>query len=137
AVRLLERGHLLRLRIDREERVVRARVLERRRIEQPVRAEQLRALAGRLQLLPEGLSLGRELPRDVDDLRVARDLRDRRREVRRLLADRVTRDVDTVRLQVRLDRVGEALRVRLLVVDDVDLLRLQGVDDVLADRRAL
>src|SRR4029078_11741244 len=82
---------------DREERVVRARDLPRARREQAVRAEQLDVtLARGLQLLPEGLRLRDELPRDVDDLRVARDLRDLGREVRVGLRDRVAGDGDAL-----------------------------------------
>src|SRR5438067_6270177 len=110
-------------RLHREERVVHAgQALELRR-EEAVGAHQLDAALARLpQLLTERLSLRRELPRDVDELRVARDLRDQGGEVGLLLADAVTRGGHTGRLQLRLDLVAEAGRVGLLVVDDVDLL---------------
>ena len=86
------------LRVVREGRVVRARDLPGARGEQAVRAEQLDvALARGLQLLAERLRLRGELPRDVDALVVARDLRDLRREVRVCLADRVADDVVTPR----------------------------------------
>ena len=118
--------------LDREERVVHVRADAReQRIEEAVGAHQLDApLAGLLHLLPERLPLRRQLPRDVDELRVARDLRDQRREVRLLLADAVTGGGDAAGLQLRLDLVGKFRRVGLLVVDDVDLLQLERVDDV-------
>src|SRR5580765_3543983 len=137
AVGLLERGHLRRLRVHGEEGVVRTGDLEGRRIEETVRAEELCALAGRLELLPEALRLGGQLPRDVDVLHAAADLRDLRRVVGSRLADRVAVDRDSLRLEVVLHRVGEALGVRLLVIDDVHVVRVQLVDEVGADRRAL
>src|SRR3954466_885724 len=94
-------------------------------------------LARGLQLLPEGLSLRGELPRDVDALGVARDLRDLGREVRVALADRVARDLDATGGQDLPYPVGQALRVGLLVVDDVDPLPLQLLGHPVGDRRAL
>ena len=124
-------------RTDREERVVRARDLPVRR-EEAVRAEQGDvALAGRLQLLAERLGLRSELPRDVDTLGVGRDLRDHGREVRSLLADRVPGDGHAVLFEDRLHAVGQALGVRLLVVDDVDALPLQRLDHVVGDPGSL
>src|SRR5438270_1683219 len=132
--RLVRLDHRIR-RLDREERVVDVRPDAReQRVEEAVGAHQLDArLAGLLHLLPERLPLRRQLPRDVDELRVARDLRDQRREVRLLLAHAVTRGGDAAGLQLRLDLVGETRRVGLLVVDDVDLLQLERADDVVRD----
>ncbi len=54
-----------------------------------------------------------------------------------VLADRVACHGDAVSLQVRLDDVGETLRVGLLVVDDEDAGGLDLQADVVRHRRAL
>ena len=122
----------------RERRGVHAAERGERVVEQAVGAHQVdAALPCRPHLLAERLALRRQLPRDVDDLRVARDLRDQRREVRLLLADAVTRDGDARCPQLGLNRVREARAVGLLVVDDVDALELQLLVDEVRRRRAL
>src|SRR5205085_5118532 len=88
-------------RVQREERVVHV-VPEpcELRIEEAVGAHQLGAApAEALQLLAERLGLRRQLPWQVDELGIARDLVDDRREVRLLLADAVTADGDALALQ--------------------------------------
>ena len=81
--------------LDREERHVRARDLEGVRVEEAVRAEQDRLLARCPELLPEELGLRRQLPRDVDRLRVRRDAGRERREVGRVrLVHRFPLNVD-------------------------------------------
>src|SRR5580765_8820093 len=97
AVLLLEARDDLGLRIQREVRVVDVRSdTGERRIEEAVRPHQLDAsLAGSLHLVAERLTLRRQLPGDVDDLRVTRELRNQRREVRLLLADAVSSDGGT------------------------------------------
>src|SRR5439155_15875435 len=107
--------------IQREERVVHV-VPEpgEQWIEEAVRAHQLGARAAEALHLPaERLALRRQLPRQVDELRVARDLVDDRREVRQLLADAVTAYGHALGLELCLHLVGEARAVGLLVVDDV------------------
>src|SRR5205814_2345910 len=88
-------------------------------------------------LLAESLGLRRQLPGEVDELVVARDLVDQRRKVRLLLTDAVTRDRHALGPQLRLNRVGKAGAVRLLVVDDVDPLYLQRSGHVLHGALAL
>src|SRR5919198_3928090 len=124
--------------VDREGGDVGADGVERPRCEQAVGAEHDRPLPRRPQLVEEDLSLGRELPRDVHDLRVRRDARDQRREVRHRLAHVVTRDVVAgLAAEQLLHLVGEPLAVRLLVVDDVDALLLQRAADVARDPGSL
>src|SRR5919204_268687 len=139
SVDLCERLDPLVLRVEREERVVDVRAQTRERgIEESVRAHQLDAPAAEaLHLLAERLALRRQLPRQVDDVDVARDLVDDRREVGLLLADAVTSDRDALGLQLLLHLVGEPDAVGLLVVDDVDVLRLQLADHVGRDAHAL
>jgi hypothetical protein len=138
-VGLLEGLHPRIRRVHREERVVHVRPEAREeRIEETVGSHQLDVVpAQALHLLTEGLALRRQLPGEVHELRVARDLVDDRGEVRLLLADAVARDADALRLQLSLDLVGEADAVGLLVVDDVDALQLQLADDVAGHGLAL
>src|SRR5438128_284276 len=106
-------------RVQREERVVHV-VPEtgEQWIEEAIGAHQLRAgPAEALHLLAEGLALGRQLPRQVDELGVPRDLVDQRREVRLLLADAVTTNGHALGSELCLHLVGEARAVGLLVVD--------------------
>src|SRR5919204_3730960 len=79
------------LRVQREERVVDVRAESGERgIEETVGAHQPHAASAEsLHLLAESLALRRQLPREIDELRVARDLVDQRREVGLLLADPV------------------------------------------------
>src|SRR5581483_1720719 len=121
--------------VRREERDVGALLCELRRVEGAVASERDRRLALRLQLLREELSLGGDLERQEDDLRAGVDLRDQRGEVGRLLADRLTIHVDTLRLERVLDDVGEARRIRLLVVDDHDLRARRHAELLLHVRR--
>src|SRR5207249_11944393 len=76
AVSPLEAGDDLRLRVQREVRVVHVRAdAGERRVVEAVRSHQLDvALARCLHLVPERLTLRGQLPRDVDELRVAGDL---------------------------------------------------------------
>src|SRR5689334_12243814 len=98
AVRLLEGLHDRMGAARRERRGVDAAERRERVVEEAVGAHQDDAALTRgPHLVAERLALRRQLPRDVHELRVARDLRDQRREVRLLLADAVTRDGDAGR----------------------------------------
>src|SRR5262249_60685176 len=91
----------------RERRGIDAAERRERVVEEAVGAhENDAALARGSQLLAERLALRRQLPRDVDELRVARDPRDQRGEVRLLLADAVPVDRDAGRAGLLLYRVG-------------------------------
>src|SRR5919197_3481871 len=139
AVALLEGRDAPIRRVDGEERVVDVVPQAReQRIEETVGAHQLHtAPAEGLHLLAEGLPLRGQLPRQVDELGVPRDLVDDRREVRLRLADAVTRNADALGLELCLNLVGEADAVGLLVVDDVDALHLQRLEHVVGDALAL
>ena len=128
-------------RIDREARHVGAVSLELARGVNSVGSHHdgvlRRAGTVRLELIGERLRLGCLLPRDVDELRIARDRRDQRREVVDVLGDVVASSVDAELLQVCLHLIGESLAVRLLVVDDVDVRLLQVLVDEVRYRIAL
>src|SRR6266480_7716636 len=126
-------------RIVGEERVVHdVPESSEQRIEEAVGAHQLGAgPALAFHLLAESLTLRRQLPREVDELGVPRDLVDQRREVRLLLTDAVTTDGYALGLELCLHLVGEAGAVGLLVVDDVDPLHLERGGDVARDALAL